>query len=431
MQAFNWLKRLRRSERGNIMVVGAASMPLLIGSAALAVDTIQLSLWKRQLQRAADSGAVAGAHAFGQGAAQGSAVENDLDEHIDSDLAENETPTLTNILVQTGSFGEQALSSAPCADRGVDPCFGRAVQVSLTAQRSLPFLGIFSSTPTIFTAQATAALVDEGQYCLISLYAGDDPGITAGGNANVTLGCGMATNSRADSAVTAGGSSQITATPIAAVGGLDGSGQNFVGNTTLQPYSAPQEDPLAWVPDPTPLDISDCGEAMDIGPQFSGSKSPKCYSSMDIKGTVTLNPGTYFVTGDVTFNSQAVVNGTGVTIVLTGLNGAAGNMHINGGAQLNLSAPSSGAYKGVVLYRDRRASEQTVKFNGGAGLNLTGALYFPTTNIETMGNFDLTSQCLQLVAYKVDFKGSASITNNCPSNSGSGPFARPVVRLVG
>src|SRR3546814_17651453 len=69
-----WLNRVRRSERGNGLIVGAASRPLLIGSAALAVDTIQLSLWKRQLQRAADSGAIAGAYAVGQGV-------DDLDAH--------------------------------------------------------------------------------------------------------------------------------------------------------------------------------------------------------------------------------------------------------------------------------------------------------------------------------------------------------------
>ena len=32
MPTLQWLKRLRGSEKGNVLMVGAASMPLLIGS---------------------------------------------------------------------------------------------------------------------------------------------------------------------------------------------------------------------------------------------------------------------------------------------------------------------------------------------------------------------------------------------------------------
>ncbi|MDP9085901.1 MAG: Tad domain-containing protein [Pseudomonadota bacterium] len=41
------------------MMMGAM-LPLVIGCAGLATDTIQWTLWKRQLQRAADSAAIAG-----------------------------------------------------------------------------------------------------------------------------------------------------------------------------------------------------------------------------------------------------------------------------------------------------------------------------------------------------------------------------------
>jgi uncharacterized membrane protein len=63
MQAFSWVRRLLQSERGNVIVLGATTLPMVIGAAAIGIDTIQLSLWKRQLQRAADSAAMAGAHA--------------------------------------------------------------------------------------------------------------------------------------------------------------------------------------------------------------------------------------------------------------------------------------------------------------------------------------------------------------------------------
>ncbi len=43
------------------MIAGAA-LPLVVGAAGLATDTIQWTLWKRQLQRAADSAAIAGVY---------------------------------------------------------------------------------------------------------------------------------------------------------------------------------------------------------------------------------------------------------------------------------------------------------------------------------------------------------------------------------
>src|SRR3546814_6327253 len=102
---------------------------------------------------------------------------------------------------------------------------------------------------------------------------------------------------------------------------------------------------------------------------------------------------------------------------MTGTYGYAGDIKSNGGAGVNLTAPTSGDYQGVVLYRDRRADVIDVKFNGGAGFDFTGAIYMPTTNLEMLGNFEFNSQCLQLVGRILTFNGTAEIENNCPPRS--------------
>ena len=53
----NFMTKIWHDKRGNALIIAAAALPLLIGSAGLATDTIQWALWKRQLQRAADSAA--------------------------------------------------------------------------------------------------------------------------------------------------------------------------------------------------------------------------------------------------------------------------------------------------------------------------------------------------------------------------------------
>ena len=37
MSAFKWLRGLVKDKRGNVLLIGAASMPLLIGAAGLAI----------------------------------------------------------------------------------------------------------------------------------------------------------------------------------------------------------------------------------------------------------------------------------------------------------------------------------------------------------------------------------------------------------
>ena len=44
-----FMKKLWRDRRGNALMIAGAALPLLVGSAGLATDTIQWTLWKRQL----------------------------------------------------------------------------------------------------------------------------------------------------------------------------------------------------------------------------------------------------------------------------------------------------------------------------------------------------------------------------------------------
>jgi Flp pilus assembly protein TadG len=412
MKALGWLKNLISSERGNVLLIGAATMPLLIGSAAFAVDTIQLSVWKRQLQRAADSSAIAGAYAL--------SVGDDTHDAIHRDLDKNAFPVLTQ---------EEDISLDPRLG------FNRVVRVTLTATRTLPFVSVFTNAPTTIVGDATAALVDDGTFCMVSLYDGDDAGIDVNGNSTVTLGCGMKTNSHAEDSVTAGGSSSVQAIPIASQGGLDGDSNNFVEPTVLQPYSAAQQDPLAYLPNPSPT-AGSCTAALDVpsNTTVTLAAGDHCYSSITVHGTLNLTGPNSTLTaygGDITMNAQAQVNGTGVTLIMTGADGAAGDLKINGGATLNLSAPSSGTYRGVLMYRDRRAANIEIKINGGADSTLTGALYFPSSDLAFEGNAGMDVNCLQMVGQKLTFRGSATITNTCPAGGGSSAFQQTIVRLVG
>lgn len=406
--------KLAREDSGNVLAVTAACLPLLIGAAGLAVDTAQWSYWKRQLQREADSAALAGAFAIAQGKDGVAAAQSDLSR--------------TNSITLSGPAD---ISSAPNA--GAYAGNSQAVRVVIATAQRLPFSGYFMSSPPSFAAHATAAVVTNGTYCAIALGSTTSTGITMQGNASLSFGCGLATNSRAANAVVAGGSSSITATPVSAVGGLSAS-NNYSGSTQLLPYSLPQPDPYANLGNPSP---SGCQNQVTIGPGSTQTLSPGCYKGINIKGTATLSPGTYYIDGSsFSVGSQANLTGSGVTIILTSSTAATdatsiATLSMNGGATVQLTASTSGSYAGILFYQDRRAQDSgSNTINGNAGSKFQGAFYFPSQELDFSGTSGMTTDCLQLVALRLTFTGNTSVSNNCPAGSGSSAFTGAQVRLV-
>ena len=431
MFGFRWLSRIRPNEKGNVLFIGAACMPLIVGSAGLAVDTVQLALWKRQIQRAADSAAVAGAYTITQEAALEAGVFNDLDEHINSDIAENETPVLKATTILTGSFAQGSVSNATCATRAVLPCFERSVQVELTAEKRMPFISLFTKAANIVKARATAAIVTDGEFCLISLHKENTPGIIAGGNSNLELGCGLTTNARGNSAIHAYGSATIEGSPASSVGGITGT-DKFAAGTEFMPYTAPVGDPFQHVADP--VLPTGCNTALPDNKDYTAAaplvitQTKNCFTSWDIQGAVHLEPGVYYVNNGL-LDLKGTLTGENVTIVFMGDDS---DMTQNGGGQgstLDISAPESGPYQGIAIFRDRNAKTVQFKINGGAGLKISGAIYGKTTDMWVGGNAEFDTDCLQIVGRVIEFKGGGTIKNEC-SGKDYGAFKKELVRLV-
>lgn len=411
------LRRIRQivaNDRGNALFIATLAMPVLIGAGGLATDTIQWTLWNRQIQRQADSAALAGAYARAQGGNVTTSATAEINRH--SFVTLSASPIIENAPTMGAYAGDTD-----------------AVRVVLQTSNVLPFSSFFLSSPPVISVEATAAAVTSGEYCVVSLESTTAVGVIMQGNASVNMGCGIITNSKASNAVTAGGSSVIVATPVAAVGGLQSS-SNYVSPTTLQPYTVTQPDPYADLPQPV---LPNCTGKVTVNPQATQTISPGCYRGMDLKGTVTLQPGTYFIDGSsFGVGSQATVIGTGVTIILTS-NTAATNpgsiatVDINGGANIQLTAPTSGTYAGVLFYQDRRATDSgTNKVNGNASSTLQGAIYMPSQAVEFSGTSGMTTNCLKLVSRRVTFTGNNSINNQC-AGTGVDDIIGTQIRLVG
>ena len=82
--------------------------------------------------------------------------------------------------------------------------------------------------------------------------------------------------------------------------------------------------------------------------------------------------------GVLKINANANLTGSGVTFYLT--NGA--TVQINGNSQMNMVAPTTGTYAGLLFYGDRTQATATNTINGNATSLLTGTIYFSSQDVD-------------------------------------------------
>lgn len=428
------LKKLRRNERGNVLVLAGFAMPLIIGSAGLAVDTVQWALMKRQLQRAADSAALAGVYATVQGASQTAAQAVDYELNI----SPQNNPASRNATGLTLTAANRAVSY-PAGAAWTNP-----VRVELTHNQIPAFSSMFLPQVTI-SAGATAATIATGVYCVVSLVDTGATGITATGSGDIKLGCGMITNSTSLTAAIATGSSDVFATPVAAVGAVPSS--NNWNGAELLPFTVKQSDPFAGISPPTvtpckgnpnKLDVPNNGNVdrtTGLGADVAGSVV--CVSDMSVNGTLKLQSATYYIDGgNFDLGSNANISCTGCTIILSNSDSSStsiGRLTMNAQAKSNMTAATSGTYNGLLFYQDRRAetSNSNVNhINGTSDSVFSGAMYFPKQHLSINGNAGLAFNCAQFVSWTVEFSGNSGITNTCTAGYGTKSIMGRHVRLV-
>lgn len=432
----NLLRRIWEDKHGNALVLGAAALPLLLGSAGLATDTIQWALWKRQLQRAADSAAIAGVYERVDKEGGTTTVE----AAVNHDLTINHH---TGIALETG----YPQVTYPANETGK----ANMVNVVLAVRRPLSFSSMFmSAAPQIRVSARAAAVSSNAEFCVLSLQDNSKTGIQVTGNAEILMDCGWMTNSTSTNAAAGQGSSRITATTLAAAGGIQASRNWNV--QAYQPYSPQLDDPYKDL-NPDEDDVEDCPTTPSVL-QINGGNDDlsvsggACYASIDIQPnrTLTLSDGVYIVSGGGV-SIQGTLNLVNATILLTNKDlsatGPIGTFDMQATGLLNATAPTTGKWAGMAIYQDRRAvddsptgnitSSSPNKINGDSTNKIQGVVYFPNQQVTYNGNGTGTATCTQFVAKRIYWSGNSGINNftkDCPG-MGIRPILAPLkVRLV-
>lgn len=151
--------------------------------------------------------------------------------------------------------------------------------------------------------------------------------------------------------------------------------------------------------------------------------------NVSLKGEVELDPGIYIIKrGDLVFNANSVVRGENVTFIMA----EDAELTINGGAELELTAPTSGATQGMAFMSDgfEDGTAATHKFNGNAMTSVDGVVYMPTDDLVVTGSSVVSRSCIQFIADTVKVTGNFDLSIGClPSNRA--PRYNGKVALVG
>jgi Flp pilus assembly protein TadG len=427
-----FIKRLCRDRRGNALIMVGLSLPLIVGAAGLGTDTVQWVVWKRELQRAADSAAFAGVYARVQdndGMTAAQAVNNDLDTNNHTKVS--------------------LLAAYPQVQYPTGTGYTHAVRVTLGVQRPLGFSGMFlSAAPTIITS-ATAALVEDGSYCVVAL-APEGSALLISGSSNTNLGCGAISNSidPIHAVGVNGNGHTFIASPVSGAGGVT---STINGSSDVRSFQVPMDDPYAHLSTSVPSGMNctafnahkETRTTTVDGVQVTKTHlTPGCFSNFNAANdTYHLDPGVYYLNNtNLSLSGHTRLVGEGVTIILTGNN--PGSLSMNGNSSLDLTAPTSttcGTFAGtntcdfenmVLMQSANAATGNNNTINGDNNTLLDGAIYFPRGDLTFSGSSTQAFQCAMVVGYTVEFTGSSTIQNNTAACDADTQVAGRRVRLI-
>jgi Flp pilus assembly protein TadG len=414
LRSFNRMLAAFAGDRsGAATLTIALTFTILVGFAALGTEVAEWYSIRRTMQGAADSAAYSAATAKWNGASTAAYS------------SEAKSVTASYGFADEVASAVVTVNSPPAS--GSHTADGNAVEVLVSRPQPLQLARMFLAGPPTLNTRAVATLNAGGNACVLALDRSDITDVADNGNTTLNLNsCNLYVNSPSNSALTLKGQATINANAAFISGNYTTSGQASL-NTTAGTFTgaAAANDPYADVAIPS---YTGCNQT---NYSLTGNKSQAftpgssgimvfC-NGLSVSGgsSVTLSPGTYIINGgSFSIAGNSSISGNGVTIILTGSSGTGyATASISGGADINLTAPTSGPLAGLAIFQDRNAPQNANSpnsFTGGTNQNVTGAIYLPNQGVTFNGGTTTGGAvCTQLVALTITFNGNAAFNNNC------------------
>lgn len=409
------------SERGQAIILIALAIVGLIGLTALAVDGGNIYAERRRAQNAADASALDAALAKVRGqnfSAEGlaSAASN---YYVDNDPTAGSSSPAVNVEIYnppiSGPYAGDSQYVQAIITAKVKTYFGRVVGIT----------EVTNKVEAVARAVPPAIVPPFSGSAIVGLSPDECKAVTYQGNAGATLtGGGIFVNSNCSGGgnqaafFNNSGAAALNTPGICAVGSvqyapgainLTNGGSIQTGPANCPPYDYPVTAyvfPNAVCTGNAAIYTAGGKTRMSPGTWHSNLGPPHGPDK-----TLYLDPGMYCV-DSFDLNAGETIYGDNVIIVVND-----GTVTWNGGANINLSAPTSGDFKGLLLYVPY-SNPSTVTIAGNFNSLFTGTILAPASEcrlLGTSGSVGMLSS--QIICYTVDIAGNSATNITYDANN--------------
>jgi Flp pilus assembly protein TadG len=384
LPAFGAVRAFLVNTGGNIALVAALTMPVILTSAGAAIDYSMASYERQFMQSSLDAGVLA-AVVEDDDISRRSVIEKYIDANFvgESRLAPDGQP----IDPETIDYSTQ-LAVNTNSDNSLTATFTRSYKTT--------FMSLIGVRALNLTVRSSAAASQSGPCITVLGSSGQDVLVNSG--ANVTSSeCKMHVRSTANPAFIMNSGSTISLAEFCV------KGTNYIKNggtlSNLKTGCDAQSDPYvnAFV-EPT---VSSTCTTSGYFNSNTVTLEPGVHCDTGFNGspTITFKPGLHIIKGRMIINSGATVNATGVTFYFPDVNS---EIRANGGLTFTASAPTSGTYKGVLMFEKtsnaaNNANKTQYIFNGSNGEHLEGIIYLPNRNVTYNSTTNVTEKISMVV----------------------------------
>jgi hypothetical protein len=191
-------------------------------------------------------------------------------------------------------------------------------------------------------------------------------------------------------------------------------GRPFLPNTGVSPVSYP---PPFVLPKPG------CGAKM--AEVHGASMSPGNWDEdFPPDGVTDLETGVYCINGDLRIHGSSTLRGSDVLLYVEH-----GSVNFDGNATIQLGAPTSGPFKGLLLYLPIDNHKQVI-LNGNVDSTISGTILAPGSLIRIAGNQSTYGFHSQIIGYRVEISGDSVLIVKYNNDQNYDALISPEIELM-
>ncbi|ESQ76389.1 TadE/TadG family type IV pilus assembly protein [Asticcacaulis sp. AC402] len=402
-----------RDTRGNVAMVYGLSAVLVIAAAGGTLDLFNASNMRHGMQNALDAAVLTGVRASSQMAVQAS---NTFKQNVPDEL----------------DGASQSYSSAASSSSASSSSY---LTTTLTGTASL-------ESPTYFmkliglndlkvsvksVAQGTTTVTPSGAPCIYVLDPSGNQALLVNSGANVQAPtCEIHVKSTANPAAIFNSGSTLNFKKLCI------QGANVIRNSVTVPNlatsCAASGDPYSGTL-PTPAS-SNCTYSNQNYSAATQTLQPGVYCGWfnfnNSSANITFAPGVYVIKNGGWNVNGGTWKGTGVTFYYADTS----KIQFNSGISADLSAPSSGTYKDLLMYEASGLSKTQFVLNDSVANKLSGLIWLPSRELTLNAKSGVQSDALTLVVWRLILNNTTWNLGPMGGASSGTDGAKTHVRLV-